>query len=55
MDADLLRLIACLCVACFAAGYVIGLLLGSLTPKSPRVQLRPLWWLRKRYGIRWRI
>ena len=52
MDADLYRLIACLCVASFAAGYIIGLALGSLTPKPPRVQLRPMWWLRRRWGLR---
>ena len=52
MDADPYRLIACLCVASFAAGYVIGLLLGSLTPKPPRVQLRPLAWWRRHWGLR---
>ena len=52
MDADLYRLIACLCVASFAAGWVCGLILGELTPKPPRVQLRPLSWWKRRYGLR---
>ena len=54
MDADpaLYRLVACLCVGCFAAGYIIGLALGSLTPPKPRVALRPISWWRRYYGLR---
>jgi len=55
IDPALLRLVACLCVASFAAGYIIGLALGSLTPKPPRVQLRPLSWWRRHYGLRGRL
>jgi len=55
MNADLATWVACLCVASFSAGYIIGLALGSLTPKPPRVQLRPMWWLRRRWGLRRRL
>ena len=55
MDSDLARWVACLCVAAFAAGYILGLALGSACPKPPRVSLKPLSYWRRHYGIRWRV
>ena len=55
MDSDLATWVACVTVAAFAAGYILGLALGSACPKPPRVSLKPLSYWRRRYGLRVRV
>ena len=52
MDADLARFVACLCIGAFAAGYIIGLAIGSACPPKPRIVQKPLSWWRRYYGLR---
>ena len=56
MDADpaLYRLVACLCVGCFAAGYIIGLAIGAACPKAPRIAQKPLGYWKRKFGLRYR-
>ena len=52
MDEALLTWVACVTVGAFAAGYILGLAIGSACPPTPRIVQRPLSWWRRYYGLR---
>ena len=55
MDESLLIWVACVTVGAFAAGYALGIFLGEMSPKPPRIVQRPLSWWRRHYGLRVRL